>query len=545
MIFPEEYPKITKDLSNERVFHSRFKKELGREFTVYYSVRLSTPDVPMREIDFLVISPRMILCIELKNGKWRYKDKNWEFYNRRGKSWEEHKNKPYKGPVEQIRTAKKILKDFLYHHNSFEEIVSEEYFQSSIFFLKNDPGDFPITDREKEFFVGKSKLKNANTSMQEILSELQNNNLPPLPHSTITKLHNIIRLNLNYATDIYSKKKTQNEQLVSLTKDQFEIIRSQKEIPHAIVLGVPGSGKTVVATEYAFRLEASHKTTLFITSSPITAKILANLVRWFSVDFATPETIIDLRENYDYIIMDSSEHYLTVAFLEQHKDLLKNKWKNGDWLVLGDWNASLKNTKYREGLDYLRRYYPLEVIWKKNIRTPKRVFEHACILGRREYEPSKLPDITGIHFAYYENQDEFFQKIEWAILYGVRDLGIDRSDIVILSLNEKLTEVILDHNSDRQFRSHFIAPYEHLKHAPTMDGKEPEELVSISNLDQFQGREAAYTIVVGIEDFNDSTRFDDYFHALTRCTSACTLLYPKELQDQLSQILRLKSTHNE
>lgn len=536
MIFPEEYPRITKDLSNERVFHERFKRELGREFTVYYSVRLSTPDVPMREIDFLVISPRVILCIELKNGKWRYKDKRWEFYNRRQKSWEFHKNKPYHGPVEQIRTAKSILKDFLYHHNSFEHPVDDEYFKSCVFFLKNEAGDFPISDREKEFFVGKSKLKKSDLSMQDILHELQNNDLPPLPHKTLANLHNMIRLNLNFATDIYSKKKNQTEELLSLTNDQFEILRTQKDTPHAIVLGVPGSGKTIVATEYAFRLETAQITTLFVTASSITAKILANLVRWFSVDFATPETIVDLKDNYDYVILDSSEHYLNQEFLKNHKTILKQGWEGGDWIVLGDWNSSLKNPRFREGLNTLRKFSPMEVVWRNNIRTPKKVYAHACILGRREYEPGQLPDITGVHYTNYKSEDEFFQKIEWSILYGVRDLGIPRSEIVILSLRDSYTEKILNHNKDRQFRNHFIAPFEY-QLVPTPIGKEPEEIVTIADLHKFHGRETAYIILVGVENFNDSDRFDDYFHALTRCTSACTVIYPQELQSQLTELL--------
>lgn len=543
MIFPEEYPHVTRDLSSEKLYHTRFKKELGREFTVYYSVRLSTPDVPMREIDFLVISPRMILCIELKNGKWRYRDSKWEFYNRREKDWEEHKNKPYHGPVEQIRSAKQILKSFLYNHNSFADPVSDDYFQSSIFFLKNDPSDFPISDREKENFIGKSKLKDPHLTMQDILTELQNNDLPPLPNDTIKNLHNIIRLNLNFATDIDSKKKSQNNQLISLTMEQFEVLDRQRNIPRAIVLGVTGSGKTVVATEYAFRLEAAESITLFITAHPATAKTLANLVRWFSVDFATPDTIVDYSNEYDFVILDSCESYLTKEFIEKHNSIIKNGWDGGRWLALGDWDESLKNRKFREGLDHLRSYSAQEVVWKYNIRTPKFIYEQARVLGRREnhHPPSKLQDITGVQYVGYSDQDQFYQKLEWAILYGVRDLGILRSDIVIISLDEDLTDAILSKTKNQDQRGHTIFPYWDSESNLSLLETELEEKVSIVNLKDFQGREAVYVIIVGINNFNDSNKFDDYFDSMTRSNSACTILYPERLETQLTELFQSQS----
>lgn len=540
MIFPEEYPKLTRDLSSEKLFHSRFKKELGREFTVYYSVRLSTPDVPMREIDFLVISPRMILCIELKNGKWRYRDSKWEFYNRREKIWEEHKNKPYHGPVEQVRSAKQILKDFLYNHNSFSDPVSDDYFQSSVFFLKNDPSDFPISDREKENFIGKSKLKDSHLTMQDILTELQNHKLPPLSNDTIKNLHNIIRLNLNFATDINSKKKSQNTQLISLTLEQFEILKKQENIPRTIVLGVTGSGKTVVATEYAFRLEAAETITLFITAHSATAKTLANLVRWFSVDFATPNTIIDYANEYDFVILDSCETYLTKEFIQKHSSIIKGGWEKGRWLALGDWNASLQKREFREGLDQFRIYSSQEVVWKNNIRTPQIIYEQARVLGRRDnhYPPSKLQDITGVQYVSYIDEEEFYKKLDWAIFYGVRDLGILRSDIVIISLDEILTKEVLHKTSDRTQKGHVIFPYWDSDTNLSLLETEIEERVSIVDLKDFRGREAAYVIIVGISDFNDIDRYDDYFDAMTRSNAACTILYPEKLEPQLTELFQ-------
>lgn len=536
MIFPEEFPKSKNDLSNEKYLYDRFKNELGKEFVVYYSVKLFTPDVPMREIDFLVISPRMILCIELKNGRWRYKNGKWQFYNRRNRTWEEHKNKPYKGPIEQIQTARKILKDFLYNHNSFDHPVSDEYFQSVIFFLKNEPNDFSLPAKEKKYFIGKSKLINKSLSMQDLLSTIQNKELPPLDTKILNNLHQIIRLNLNFAIDIHNRKKKQAQKLISLTREQFQVLLVEREFPHAIVLGVPGSGKTIIATETAFRLEANHLTTLFVTNSEAVANTLAGLARWFSVDFLTPETIEKgTRGKYQFLILDSSESYLTKDFLKKFQNILEKGWESGNWIVLGDWFSSLQKPDYREALEELRKYRPREVIWKKNIRTPQKVYEHACILGRKLFEPSPLPDITGIQYVPYSNEEEFFKKIEWSIQYGIRELKIDRESILILSLDPSTTQTILEKGNTYYLQQNKIFTLNEIESNPSKDNL-PEGYIAIANLQEFKGREADYIIIVGIHDFYDKSKFEDYYQALTRCLQACAILYPVSLKPQLREL---------
>lgn len=542
MIYPHEYPKTNKDFSNERVFFQRFKRELGREFTVYYSVKLATPDIPMREIDFLVVSPRMILCIELKNGKWRFRNSRWEFYNRRGKAWEESKNKPYKGPVDQVRSAKKILIDFIYHHNDFQNLIPLEYFQSSIFFLKNDPEDFPIPDSEKKCFVGKTKLKDRDSNLQDILREIQNQELPPLPGETLKKLHEILRLNLNFSFSINQKKKTQDQELVNLTKEQFEVLNQSDKESRIILLGVPGSGKTLVAGERAFRFESSGIRTLFISPDTYSLDRFQEYFSWFSVDFAEVDTrtktpnlnskSLNFQPPYDFLIFDSAEKYLSPDFLHSKKHLLKGGWEEGHWLVVGDWFQFLKNPGFKESIEILRFFETAEFIWKENIRTPKTVYQHACILGRKEYEPSHIPDITGVHYSKYVSEEDFFRRLDWSIGYGIRELGLKRDDIAVLSLIPEWVDEIWERKKNLQFPITRITEW--IREDPEQE--ERTRPVLIASLADFGGREIRYMVLVGIKDFNDPKNFDLFYQALTRCTGACTILFPEAIQDQLAEL---------
>lgn len=73
MIYPKQFHGKTRDISLESHYYHRFAKEITIPCNIYYSLTLITPDVPMREIDFLVVSPYGVITIELKNGKWRQK----------------------------------------------------------------------------------------------------------------------------------------------------------------------------------------------------------------------------------------------------------------------------------------------------------------------------------------------------------------------------------------------------------------------------------------------------------------------------------------
>ncbi|WCL50483.1 nuclease-related domain-containing DEAD/DEAH box helicase [Leptospira sp. GIMC2001] len=539
MIFPEYYPKNTKDFSNESVFHARFKKEMGREAIVYYSVKFITPDVPMREIDFIVVTPKLILCIELKNGKWRYRDSTWKFYNRRSKNWEEQENKPYKGPVDQIRSGRKILGEFLNNHNSFEDPVPDAYFKSCIFFLKNDPSDFPVPDKEKEFFVGKSKLKNKNLTMREIIKDLEDPNLPPLSQEQMKNVNEIIQVNLNFVEDFDSRLNSQQKKLIALTHEQFELLSRRKKFSRTIVLGIPGSGKTIVALEQARRLELERIKTVFITGNTYLANRFSRFRDWRFVHFINENNFDTLTKKSEFLILDSTEEYLNQDFISKLDSILKGGMSAGKWLLFGDFYKSIDILKYKEALTQLKGIADREVVWKENIRTPRKVYEQACILGRKEVIPSLLPDITGIHYVTIESEEEIFQKLSWSIQYGLRELDLEQEEIVILSLNPDLTKKIIDYYDSTKNGQPLVIAYNGNHHINRSHSGNSS--VRIADLHEFHGREARFVILIGISDFNDPAYFESYYDALTRTTSVCSIIFPEKLREQLVTLFKKKN----
>ncbi len=543
MIFPSEFPNNSNDYSNESKFYYRFKTEMTKEFTIYYSLKLITPDIPMREIDFLIISPNLILCIELKNGKWRYRDSKWEFYNRRIKLWESYVDKPYKDPIDQILSARKILQNFLNNHNTFQDPVPESYFKTCIFFLKNDSADFSHFKKGSEKIIGKSVLKNPKIKLASIIHELEDKTLPSLDPNTLHNLHSIIRLNLNFALGIQKKKHNQESEMIALSKEQYSILTNPRQKSRSIVLGVPGSGKTIVALEQANRLQLEGVKTLFLSTRTLLTSVQDQISNWDNITVISIEKnsstnmLSNLKkEHFEFVILDSSEEYLDPQLVEKLDLLLEGGWKDGSWLIMGDLSSSIILADYQISIERIKIFALKSVRWLENIRTPKKVYEQACILGRKEMSTSLLRDITGIQYASFENTGEFYQKLEWAIHFGIRELKIDPEDIMIISLDQE-SKIDTIKNSSLHFSSR-LSIHNFDEHFIIEDKN--HKSISIACLDEFLGREAKYVIVIGFRNFNDPIYWDSHYQALTRCTKACTILFPIELKSQLVELLALE-----
>lgn len=516
---------------------------MPKEFTIYYSVKLITPDIPMREIDFLIVSPNMILCIELKNGKWRYRDSKWEFYNRRIKSWESYVNKPYKDPIDQILSARIILQNFLSNHNTFQDPIPESYFKTCIFFLKNDSYDFSLYKKGLVKIIGKSILKNQKLKLANIIHDLEDKTLPPLNPDTLHNFHSIIRLNLNFAVDIQKKKHNQEAEMVALSKDQYSILTNPNQKSRSIVLGVPGSGKTIVALEQANRLQLEGVKTLFLSTRTLLTSVQDQISNWHNIKVISIEknsnsnNLSSLKnEHFDFLILDSSEEYLNPQLVEKLDQILNGGWKDGSWLIMGDLSSSIILADYQISIERIKNFAVTYVRWLENIRTPKKVYQQACILGRKEMSTSLLRDITGIQFATYENKDEFYQKLEWAIHFGIRELKIDPEEIMIITLDLNQKQDTIE-NSKSYFSSR-LSIHNLDENFSSEDNN--HKSVSIASLDEFLGREAKYIIVIGFRNFNDPIYWDSHYQALTRCTKACTILFPIELKPQLVELLELE-----
>src|SRR5258708_15476156 len=93
----------------ERKLFPKFQGELGSEWTVLHSVGIARHTrKPWSEVDFVLIGPPGVFCLEVKGGGVRRKEGVWEFENRYGAVSTKHE-----GPFKQVAGGSTALYNFL------------------------------------------------------------------------------------------------------------------------------------------------------------------------------------------------------------------------------------------------------------------------------------------------------------------------------------------------------------------------------------------------------------------------------------------------
>ncbi len=516
MIFPKYFPGNIHDISHEHALYKRFQKEINPSENVYYSLTLITPDVPIREIDFVVVSPYGILTVELKNGKWRYSKGKWEFYNARMKEWQEVEGKSYSGPTEQANTQIQFLKEFLKNHNRLEDVFPEEYYDSAVFFLKNNASDFHLKQKTSPYIFGKEELDDENVSLQQIVNQIQDReNRPPLSEDLIQKVHSILSKNLNSFTSLRPSRRKNEEDLLLLTKEQFQFIEGAKSEKKSLVYGVSGSGKSILAGELALQLSSQgRKVLLWQGSFPLYQLWKESLESMELTN--SPLLIHHLEESkdlkFDVIIADQTEEWIASHSLEDlFLSLSDLFWKESDWIFFLNRNLKFSNSpilKYLESIPHKS--------WDilRNIRNSPEISKFANLLYENHGGESALENLTDVQLIEIGKEDSLSEKIKWCFGYAKKILHIESHEIVVihpegdfLSRNKELTDLLEEYE------------------------------IRFSTVQKFNGMEETCGILVGFENWKQSEVRLQIAEACLFFRSLVCVFYPEEEEENIRYLL--------
>lgn len=117
----------------------------------------------------------------------------WEFYNVRERDWKPVEGKSYSNPIEQVVTERDLIREFFKNHNQLADLFPADYYDSAIFFLKNERKEFHLPNDQHLYVFGGKEVQDEvdlNSILEEILFRY---NREPLPDSVLIKAHEIIK----------------------------------------------------------------------------------------------------------------------------------------------------------------------------------------------------------------------------------------------------------------------------------------------------------------------------------------------------------------
>ena len=253
MLPPE--PAETTSSDAERAVFELIRTDLDEEWVALHSLGLAGhPKKPWAEIDFVLIGPDGVFCLEVKGGRVaRRDDGRWLFTNRHGQA-----NVKSEGPWAQVGSASAALYGYLAAQDAdlAQTAVCYGVVMPNFVFTGIGP------DIEAEVLYDERDADEPfSTYMQRLASywkgrlHKQRGRAPKrLTESGRRTALKLLRDDFDYRPSIRSRIDRARNELIRLTEEQYDSLDEMAENERCFIKGAAGTGKTLLAIEEARRL---------------------------------------------------------------------------------------------------------------------------------------------------------------------------------------------------------------------------------------------------------------------------------------------------
>ena len=341
-MIPSQLSLDTTSSAEKRFFKMLREVDLGQGAAAVHSLNLPSHTYKaMGEIDFVLVTPRAIIAIEVKGGRiTRDESGIWTGTDRFGET-----SRRGSGPFEQARSALWKMVDLLKvkaPHFRREEIILGYgcVFPDIRFTVQSvewtDEMVIDCDDFRSIEMLQKSLRRLVNywvdqggRDSRELTSDLRKEVVAALRPSfdVIPSLKHLAR---------------ESDRLLSeLTESQYRYLDMIEDNPRVLCAGGAGTGKTFLAAEVARRGVGAGKQVLVCCVSPVLRRFLASQLAGTGVSV---QALADLAQNpvnsdrFDVLIVDEAQDLMNLDALVKLDANLKGGIKDGEWMIFHDSN---------------------------------------------------------------------------------------------------------------------------------------------------------------------------------------------------------------
>ncbi|RTY35398.1 DUF2075 domain-containing protein [Chlorobium phaeovibrioides] len=541
-----EYVSHWNSNAEKKLFEQLRSSGLDSDHVVFHSLNLSKHRYKhWAEADFVIVSPRGVLVIEVKGGRVSYSNGIWTYTDRYGQE-----NKSDEGPFIQAKEARYALGQLL--PDKVGSMLTERIsFGWGVAFpdVNFDVHSVEFPD-DIIFDTGGYKAGSIGNWIKsvQLFWQKQNGRERPLDSQDIQRIIEALRPEFDRVPPLSRRAGMALDSVIELTDDQYRYLDQLLAQRHNIVEGGAGSGKSFLAVEAAKRLSAEDLNVLFLCRSPVFARFIADKLQKAGTDVVNWDQLLERIDRktlrpFDILIVDEGQDFLDLGCLNVIDSIIPGGLDKGKWLFFMDRNnqGSIYRNYDPDALEYLKSAgipFPLY----DNCRNTKPIAVHTMLytggdIGRSRIRGEGLPvnDST-----VYHSREELISAIEAQLEKWADHDQIKTSEITILSPVDRKSSAIAG-ISNRWARKLFNIDENNGE-------KWPETSLPFSTVKNFKGLENRFIMLIDLDRLPDGAEGSATLYvAMTRANAYLWMAIPADRKKALDRIkadnlLRLKDS---
>lgn len=419
------------------------------------------------EIDFVVVCKRGVACLEIKGGRVECREGKWFFTDRYGVE----RQKP-EGPFAQVTgnmfSLLNELKNRFSSNPHFKNIlVSCGVVFPDIEFKSVSQEIIP----EIVYDTTTESIKKYVNCVFDYWEGRQHREPSKLSRQDIKDIVNFLRGDFTFIPTLRDRLDSVEKRLVRLTNEQVQIMNALSMNSHLLIEGSAGTGKTLLATDFARKRAEKGDRVLYLTYNknlsntinrqldsienlkvinihalfgeyiPVDVlKMKENATKYFGEILPEEffEWVSDLPEEdveklkYDLIVMDEGQDIIKPIYLYSLDMLLKGGLEKGDWAVFYDERQNIYNPEYSDGMDIIESYSSAKFKLFVNCRNTIQIGTYSAKESGVQIDQFLQENGEDVQMISYSDINDFKHQIK-EIIKKLRVEKVDTSDISFLA----------------------------------------------------------------------------------------------------------------
>lgn len=558
-MYPSDVSATNPSEAEKRLFR-KIRQDLSDEWTVLHSLGLvGHRSKAWAEIDFVLIGPAGVFCLEVKGGRVGRKEGEWIFTNRRGEI-----SSKREGPFEQVGGASAALRKHL--HDSVppcrESVIGYGVATPDISFDIEGPDIeqeviYDLGDANKPFEVYLNRLT---SYWHQRMEGQRGRRIRPLTDVERQTVLDRLRGDFDFRPSLRQRIGLVSDELLKMTHEQYRALDGLVDNERALIRGGAGTGKTLLAVEEAHRQAVAGRKVFLCCYNRQLAQFMAAALAdvpeitidhlhgfmaktvkmsglqgrlpdaqeadLFSIFY--PELCLeavldsDLFEKFDVLIVDEAQDLLLNPYLDLMEGLLGGGLEKGIWRFFFDPKQNIYKGVEPDGLRKLLSTHPAQFRLPLNCRNTAPIsITTSLISGVASDEECRVEGPQVEQFWYRDEADE--RRLISKHLNRLFSEGVSPQEIVLLSRRR----------IDRSCVAAGLPsiPYP-LQTAENSLWRPEERALRCATISSFKGLEADAVLIVDIDDLTDIDVLSGLYVGTSRARVLLSLFLSEGVREQ-------------